>query len=97
LDREGRYSLTTLEPGDGALLGRHRVTISAFQSVNARVVHDGDLYLPGVGGTIEWLVPQTYAELATTPLTCDVTPSHNPIDFDLPRQPPLDSSLPGEP
>jgi hypothetical protein len=89
IDADGRYRLTTFKPGDGALLGHHRVTIEA-----ARVAMQGKMpknveeemrghgFSPGAT-TVERLAPERYSELETTPLTADVAPQENTINFDL--------------
>lgn len=94
LGSDGRYTLTTFRLGDGAIPGRHKVTICA------RTVAGGDpsppkpmspeeemknaaaLYL--TDPRIRWIVPEKYASPATTPLSADVQRSDNIFDFALP-------------
>jgi len=37
IQSDGTYTLTTFDPGDGALLGNHRVTITAKETVGGLV------------------------------------------------------------
>lgn len=70
---DGRYTLTTFDSGDGAMLGSHKVMIDAWRakgnSINAK---------------IEWLVPDLYSTANTSPLKAEVKSGDNTIDFDLP-------------
>jgi hypothetical protein len=92
---DGTYTLTTFKPGDGALIGPHKVAIHATR------VGPGSLVAPrsveeeaqasrrGGGkvleaGKVEWLVPEKYSDHATSGLTAQVKPGSNSIDFDLP-------------
>jgi hypothetical protein len=92
LDADGRYRLTTFKPGDGALLGKHRVTIEATRQIgNApQPKSRAEEFRLGAGGrppVIEWLVPEKYARLRITPLKAEVTRSANTVNFDLPTEP----------
>jgi len=79
---DGHYSLDTFEPG------RHRVTIHATQTAESGGPKSFAEELSGVSGVAEvnlqWLVPEEYSRRETTPLTAEVVPEHNTIDFDLP-------------
>ena len=91
LDPDGQYTLTTFKPGDGALLGKHHVTIEATrQSGGAPLPKSREQELGvGRGGppVIEWLVPEKYSRLKTTPLTAEVSRGSNTVNFDLPDRP----------
>jgi hypothetical protein len=85
---DGTYTLYTFQPGDGALLGKHRVTIEATKITGpsapkslAEEQHGGiaSSTLPQV----EWIVPQLYSRPETSPLEADVQPGANTIDFNL--------------
>jgi len=85
---DGSYRLTTFVAGDGALLGRHRVTIQATRVTGIAQPKSFEEEMRSVGkstGTraLEWLVPQKYSSLETTPLTAEVKPGENAINFDL--------------
>jgi len=87
---DGSYTLTTFEPGDGALPGKHRVTIRAVQQSSATMsksperklrdgIPDSDLM-----GTLRWLVPERYSRRETSGLDVEVTPERTePYDFQL--------------
>jgi hypothetical protein len=99
LGPDGRYTLTTLQPGDGALLGSHRVAIEATRvgpgSYQAPRSLEEEVELsrkgaPGgkvlVAGKVEWLVPEKYARPETSGLTATVRSGPNEINFDLPAK-----------
>ncbi len=77
IDPEGRYALTTFRPGDGAVPGTHRVTVTFGRETKQPIEE-------GIEQPIEWVVPQRYGDPATTPLRADVSPGNDRIDFDLP-------------
>lgn len=85
---DGRYTLTTFSNADGALLGKHRVTIEATRIVGAPAPKN--LRDEGIPSTainqkrVEWLVPEEYARQDSSPLTTEVVRGGNTIDFDLP-------------
>jgi len=90
---DGSYTLTTFDKGDGAVLGKHRVTIKSTRVTGpqqpksfAEEVAQGQQKdaKPSPGGQVQWLVPAKYAAKKTTPLTADVTRDGEPIDFDIP-------------
>jgi hypothetical protein len=56
---DGRFTLSTFEPGDGVTPGRHQVTVVASRQ------------LPG--GRFQWLVPKQVRSLDTSPLLLEVT------------------------
>ena len=58
IDSEGRFTLTTYEPGDGTTLGTHSVA-----------VHSGEFLDPMHK---MWNVPKKYANLATSGLSLNV-------------------------
>lgn len=90
IEPDGTFRLTTFKPGDGAILGQHRVTIDAVKLSGAvgpvPTSFEEELVMGGIpsGGQVVWLVPQEYATLQTTKLTAEVKPGENEIDFDLP-------------
>lgn len=86
---DGRFTITTFAAGDGAVIGRHAVTIEAYTqgsgprppttisaADNNEVVH--------ASGPVVWLIPESYASSQTTPLTAEVKPGTNVIDFVVP-------------
>jgi hypothetical protein len=90
---DGTYSLTTFKPGDGALVGSHRITIEATKvgpgSMEPPKTFEEELkgVAPGgkvlVAGKVEWLVPEKYSRVETSGLTRKVEPGENKIDLDL--------------
>lgn len=77
IDPQGRYELTTDRDsfGDGAVLGRHKVSIEARDSVEP-------------GAVSQSLVPPVYANPETSGLVAEVQAGRvNTIDFGLSSQP----------
>ena len=56
---DGRFTLSTFEPGDGVMPGLHQVSVIASKQ------------LPG--GKFQWLVPKRVRSLATSPLRLEVS------------------------
>ena len=88
---DGSYRLTTFETaGDGATPGRYRVTIQATRTIGGGARPKSlEEELHGVGSgsgqtVTEWLVPEKYSRQESTPLTAEVKPGSNTINFDLP-------------
>ncbi len=86
IDADGRYTLSTFKPGDGAVLGKHCVTIEAKResggsAPKSRREELSAGYRPPV---VQRLVPEKYAYPETTTLTAEVTSDTKTIDFDLP-------------
>jgi hypothetical protein len=76
-DAEGRFSLTTLKPGDGAFLGPVRVTVEPFLPGN-----DPDKPTPPPPPRPD--IPDRYRTVDKTPLTAEVVAGKkNVIDFKL--------------
>jgi len=63
-DAQGKFKLMTFEPGDGAVLGKHKVTVTLCQDISKKRV-EGDAPDPA---NLKWIVPQKYSETGTTPL-----------------------------
>jgi hypothetical protein len=81
-DRNGRYQLMTTVPGDGAAVGKHRVTITARKpdkelKGGARSV-TGSATEPGAP-----LIPTKYFMPDTSGLTAEVKPGGITADFKL--------------
>ena len=77
-DANGRFTLTTFEPGDGAVSGHQTVSVSKVQVIVA-----GD---PNIDRTTtpiprsaetqrRWLIPERYGSMETSGLTAEVTDS----------------------
>jgi hypothetical protein len=73
---DGSYTLTTYKPGDGAVLGTHKVVIVAMAD-NAGMLPEARSPTPPP------IVPVKYTSPATTDLTAQVEDKENTINFDL--------------
>ena len=88
IDENGQYELTTYESGDGARVGKHKVTVEARtlrESGKTSAVAD-DEYVPigpATRATVVWLAPEKYASVRTTPLSVVVKDTDNNIDLTL--------------
>jgi hypothetical protein len=58
IDKEGRFVLTCYEHGDGAVIGSHRVRITAAHNLSET--------------SLRWEAPKMYADIATSGLKVDV-------------------------
>ena len=86
IGEDASYELTTFNPGDGALVGNHTVTIKATRTTGSSGPKNFEEEAQGIQfihGTTEWLVPQKYSDRSTTPLTAAVKAESNTINFDL--------------
>lgn len=83
-DKNGYYQLTTRTPGDGALVGKHRVTVTAR---GPDKVIPGNTTTSGMPGNDvepgDPLIPQKYFIADTSGLNGEVKSGKNTIDFDL--------------
>ncbi len=91
IQSDGTYSLTTFDQGDGALLGKHRVTITASETVGGVSMGtsvEEELKLAMEATSYEqaktiWLVPQKYSNRKTSKLQAEVVSGSNTHDFNL--------------
>ena len=83
-DADGKFSLETLEPGDGALVGNHKVTVTGVKTTGIQATEDG---LSGVVDPSqvkeEWFVPQKYSKPDTSGLTQEVKRGMEPVELKL--------------
>lgn len=97
IGQDGTYTLRTHKPGDGAVIGTHKVAIHATSvgpgTLEAPKSLDDELRDPAAGkavrnlvpGKITWLVPEKYSTPNESPLTAEVKAGQNTIDFDIPK------------
>jgi hypothetical protein len=91
LGPDGSYRLTTHPNLEGAALGSHRVTIRAVKTLKPDDLPNRpmDRELKGLAkdlnpALLKWLVPKRYEDRQASPLTAEVKPGQNTIDFNLP-------------
>ncbi|MSR32390.1 MAG: hypothetical protein EXR99_12895 [Gemmataceae bacterium] len=91
-DEKGRYVLWTFNPGDGALVGSHKVAISKRGPPEKGTLHPslkgkgklGDAYYEQVTATGPPLIPEKYFFAETSGLNITVARGkHNTLDFPL--------------
>jgi hypothetical protein len=74
---DGSYKLTTPGVGDGAVIGTHKVTITALQDMNSALPEQRSPTPPPI-------VPARYLSDQTSGLTAEVkAKTNNEVDFDL--------------
>ncbi len=85
IDEQGRYTLGTFEPGDGAYVGTHRVSVVSIgpdKPIPAK--KKGRMMEEDMQGTGEPLVPKRYLSPATSDLKAEVEAGKSNVkDFDL--------------
>lgn len=84
IQADGTYQLTTSAKGDGAIVGKHVVTIEATEIVggeNPKRFEDESKGLRP--GELRVIVPSEYGDRLTSGLQADVQAKDNSINFDL--------------
>ena len=77
INSAGVYKLTTYTSGDGAVIGKHKVTITALQGM-------GDALPEQRSPTPPPLIPAKYLNDGTSGLTAEVKPgTNNEVNFEL--------------
>ena len=93
----GTYTLRTHKPGDGAVVGTHKVAIHATSvgpgtleapksledELRGSAANSGVKNL--VPGKVTWIVPEKYSTPEQSPLTAEVKSGQNTVDFDIPK------------
>jgi hypothetical protein len=69
LDAQGRFKLTCLREGDGAVIGRHMVEILSQKPLSDT--------------KIQWLAPKKFADHSTSGLSYDVAGPADNVQFNL--------------
>jgi hypothetical protein len=112
IEPDGRFSLSTNQPDDGALVGRHRVRVMCYSSQDPSRAGDGSQ-----GDSLgELLIPQRYTALASSGIEvmvlaggnapfiiklepeppAEVTPSEENVDDNVADQPATDDTATDE-
>ncbi|MGE0755692.1 MAG: hypothetical protein AB7O38_01665 [Pirellulaceae bacterium] len=76
---DGTYSLTTYEKDDGAVLGKHAVTVTVFPGQGGAE----EMGLPGTEAMAKSPIPTKYSDVSTSGLSFEVKDETNTADFDL--------------
>lgn len=88
-DAGGRFQLTTLKPGDGALPGKYKVAVSKVEVENAMTADEAKAWFqknggPPPGGNIKNRLPEKYKDAQSSELTAEVAQGgNNDFTFDL--------------
>lgn len=69
LDKDGRYQLTTYEPGDGVMVGDYKVAITGNEPIGETAA--------------KWHAPKKYQDVTTSGLTATVDGPRDDLDFEL--------------
>ncbi|MCA1685427.1 MAG: hypothetical protein LC745_05475 [Planctomycetia bacterium] len=81
INGSGGYSLSTFEPGDGAVLGVHTVTVQAREG---EIITGQGMPAPGqVVKVPKSLIPERYAKGDTSKLQFEVKPGSNTYNIEL--------------
>ena len=87
----GNYCLTTYEPGDGATIGEHVVTIKVVKEVETTApsgvtgessLVEQELHKSSVALELLFLFPKVYADRKTSPIRRNVKNEDNVFDFE---------------
>ncbi len=81
LDAEGRYTLTTQTPGDGAVMGKHRVSV--VPPTAGAVLKPGELPTEAPPERTGREIPAKVQNPKTSDLSAEVGPDDNVFDFEL--------------
>jgi hypothetical protein len=77
-DAQGKFTLTTFEPGDGAAPGHYQITVTkAIETGHPTAKTAPPIFRSGGAPQPRWLIPQKYSNLATSKLSADVAESGN--------------------
>jgi hypothetical protein len=77
-DAEGKFLLTTFEPGDGAVPGKHKVSVSKVQAPSQVVDKSAaPVWRNARTPPPRWLIPKRYGNAETSGLTVEVAEGGN--------------------
>jgi hypothetical protein len=82
-DAEGKFTLQTFQPGDGALVGLHDVTVTGVRVHGVTATTDGLSDADPGKVRYEWFVPQRYSVRETSQLKVEVKPGMGPVKLEL--------------
>ena len=73
-DEEGRFSLTTFRPNDGAIPGKQQISVSKLESIEAADAGVDRTTTPNAAPTParRWLIPRHYGDIRTSGLSAEV-------------------------
>jgi hypothetical protein len=90
---DGTYQLSTFKEHDGAYVGQHAVTIKSTQLANpgpqlesqqAEIEHFRQRNIKPIrAARVVWVVPRSYSQRETSPLTATVESGANEINFEI--------------
>ena len=86
-DEEGEFTLSTFESGDGALPGKHAVTVT-LKEVSGMIA-DKDGLSAGVGPNglqVRWIIPERYSTPETSKTTVEVARGMDAVKLELTTQ-----------
>lgn len=81
-DASGRYQLSTYTDDDGALIGRHEVSVVLNQT-DSQGTNTPEGAVSGSGFKVTWIVPEKYSKLETSGLSAEVDREKTRHDFAL--------------
>jgi hypothetical protein len=82
-DGDGKFSLETIKPGDGAMPGEHDVTVTGVKMSGVQQTADGLSDADSSKVKYEWFVPQKYSIPETSGLKVDVKRGMAPVTLEL--------------
>ncbi|OJW20876.1 MAG: hypothetical protein BGO49_29140 [Planctomycetales bacterium 71-10] len=84
IGEDGGYELTTVEPGDGAAIGEHKVAVIAMSGGAAPSgFYNGEAANKTKPAKLKSLIPDKYSSPDTTPLTYKVVAGPNTYDIEV--------------
>jgi hypothetical protein len=69
IDKDGRFQLTCFQPGDGAVLGKHKVKVTVSEGIDEH--------------SMRWFAPKKYADENTSGLEVEVTEPRDDMKIEL--------------